>query len=501
MLGRCVREESGMAMALVIVTIVLIGVMGAGLLTFVNTDLKSVIESNQGQKAFNLADAGGQVAKAHLQSDAYYLNYDGVTNLSATPPNPADSEWSCGTWNPNTKTCSAAGKTLDNLDSDGNTVTVWIQYLKPSSTSTEANDSTGVFAPEILPTGQATYPEDRDYFKVIADAKVGGQARRKVEAIYYSYNLTDVPRTFYTPGSITAAGSTTITNISLFSLRNVTFAGNAKIVGKDVTYGKWASTPDPLNSVYKPPYAPSYPNPYNSTARSVDDAGIGATGTISGGGGAGIKTLGRDYDSATCPKFVRSLSESSSCLGPEPTKMTFPFDPNSQPDFQVLSDAAKSSLGSSPDRNNYYEVASNSVDLRASNITSAPVRWPANSGPSTVVYVKFTNPSTSNVLNWGLDGGNCDSSAIKPVEGILVVENAVVKISPNTVPLKGVILIRGAGPGTEVYSDIGKTCMQSFVNASGDIRMAGGASPSALEKGARPGFSGLKLWSWRELYE
>ena len=497
MLQRFLKDESGMALALAVITVVLVGVMGAGLLVFVNTDLNSVVEGNRGQKAFNLADAGVQTAKAHLQSDAYYLNYNGVTNSSATPPDPADSDWSCGTWNPTTKTCSAAGKTLNTLDSDGNIVKVWIQYLKPSSTASQANDSTGVYAPEVLPTGQVTYPSDRDYFKVISEAAVG-QARRKVEAIYYSYNLTDVPRTFFTPGNITVAGSTVIRNISLFSLGNVTFAGGAQITGKDVTYGKWASAPDPFNSGYSPPYAPSYPNTYNSTARTVDDAGIGAAGTVSGGGGGGIKTAGRDYDSATCPKFVKSLSESSACASS--AKITFPFNPNSQPDLSELRSAALGQPGGyGVNGSNYYEVTSNAVDMRASTISSAPVRWPAKSGPSTVVYVKFNNPSTSNVLNWSLDGPNCGLST--PVEGILVVENGTVKVSPNSTPLKGVIIIRGAGVGTEVYSDIGTTCMQAFVNATGDIKLAGSASPSALEKGARPGFSGLKLWSWRELYQ
>ena len=39
-------------------------------------DLKSVIESNKGQRAFNIADAGVQAAKAHLRVDSFREHYD-----------------------------------------------------------------------------------------------------------------------------------------------------------------------------------------------------------------------------------------------------------------------------------------------------------------------------------------------------------------------------------------------------------------------------------------
>ena len=70
------REERGMALGLAIIMVVLIGVMGAGLLTFVATDMQAVVEVNRGEQAFELAEAGVEVAKAHLAND----------------PNPAD--WS-----------------------------------------------------------------------------------------------------------------------------------------------------------------------------------------------------------------------------------------------------------------------------------------------------------------------------------------------------------------------------------------------------------------------
>ncbi|MBA3790042.1 MAG: hypothetical protein H0X23_02215, partial [Rubrobacter sp.] len=54
---RFIRDETGMTMGLTVIMIVLIGVMGAGLLTFVSTDLNAVIEVNRGQRAMELADA------------------------------------------------------------------------------------------------------------------------------------------------------------------------------------------------------------------------------------------------------------------------------------------------------------------------------------------------------------------------------------------------------------------------------------------------------------
>jgi hypothetical protein len=59
-----------MALGLAIIVVVLIGVMAAGLLTFVATDLKAVVEVNRGEQAFELAEAGIEVAKAHFANDS-----------------------------------------------------------------------------------------------------------------------------------------------------------------------------------------------------------------------------------------------------------------------------------------------------------------------------------------------------------------------------------------------------------------------------------------------
>ncbi len=78
MTGRLADDERGMALGIAVIMVALVGVMAAGLLTFVAADLDALMEVNRGQQAFELAEAGIEVAKAHLAED----------------PNPSD--WSSG---------------------------------------------------------------------------------------------------------------------------------------------------------------------------------------------------------------------------------------------------------------------------------------------------------------------------------------------------------------------------------------------------------------------
>jgi type II secretory pathway component PulK len=70
MIRRLLREERGMALGLAIIVVVIVGVLGAGLLTFVATDLEAIVPVNRGEQAFELAEAGIEVAKAHLANDS-----------------------------------------------------------------------------------------------------------------------------------------------------------------------------------------------------------------------------------------------------------------------------------------------------------------------------------------------------------------------------------------------------------------------------------------------
>jgi hypothetical protein len=58
-----------MVLGLAIIIVLVVGVMGAGLLTFVSADLQSIVAVNKGEQALQLAEAGIEVAKSHLAND------------------------------------------------------------------------------------------------------------------------------------------------------------------------------------------------------------------------------------------------------------------------------------------------------------------------------------------------------------------------------------------------------------------------------------------------
>ena len=68
---RMLADESGVALGLAIILVVVIGVMGAGLLTPVIADLQATAEANRGQRAFEMAEAGVEVARARLAEAPY----------------------------------------------------------------------------------------------------------------------------------------------------------------------------------------------------------------------------------------------------------------------------------------------------------------------------------------------------------------------------------------------------------------------------------------------
>ena len=63
----------------------------------------------------------------------------------------------------------------------------------------------------------------------------------------------------------------------------------------------------------------------------------------------------------------------------------------------------------------------------------------------------------------------------------------------------GVILVTGDGVDTGRYEGGGS--VEGFVVASGDMTIRGTVSPSTVSLTTRPGLNGVRLWSWRELYE
>ena len=120
---RFVKDESGMTLALAVIMIVLLGVMGAGLLTYVMKDLNTVAESNRGQRAFEMADAGIQAGKRQLTSDCVGAQ---SATCSALYGGTGTSPWSA----------AQGGLTLGDLDADGLGGTADSVHVKISQPST-----------------------------------------------------------------------------------------------------------------------------------------------------------------------------------------------------------------------------------------------------------------------------------------------------------------------------------------------------------------------------
>lgn len=245
-LRRFVRDESGMTMALAIGTMVIVGVMGAGLLTFVAADLNAVVDINQGQRAFEMADAGIRAAELQLMSDSTPDHYDGGAN---------DIQWAL----------SRSGVTLNDLDE-----------------SAATTDSTTV---------TIEYVTSDQHFRAVSDGRYG-DARRKIEAVFNkSSGGGNGIRAYYTPGDINIQNSNkdnAIRGVSFFSGRNIllkdfSFAdygsnrASVKIQpGAGDALGDWNTTDDS---------PPTYWNtvgrvrgPANSTP--LEDVGFAAEGYI-----------------------------------------------------------------------------------------------------------------------------------------------------------------------------------------------------------------------------
>lgn len=458
MLGRLVKEETGMALGLAIIMVVLIGVMGAGLLVFVRNDLQAVVEVNQGQLALETADAGVKAAKNQLIAVSSPAKYDGGAD---------DSQWSA----------SQGGR---DISFDGKPMEITIQYLPPV---TDPAVPTKDQAPETIPAGQPELSGGREYFRVISEGQSGG-ARRKIEAIFNTYAL-DVPKGYFTPGNITINGSACITDVSLFAQGSVTLNGEgastclnnlgvrSHIRGTDRYYDNWQ-------------------NAINPTPRSTNLAGIGATGTVSP---VSKRVAGRDYDSSTFPKFVQAIGPAAV----PGSQIRFPFNPDPlQIDLREFERIAREQDQPTPGTTNYFEITSSSESITA---------WPDNSTKDTVVYYKFTDGTpANNALKWFVSGSCSDNPALAK-QGTLVVEGAGFSTQPNKARFRGVVIVREGEyvPGTAddgTSSDSGNTCLEGFVNATGNITISGSVSPfNSADVSDRPGFTGVRQWSWRELYQ
>jgi hypothetical protein len=512
--GRLVREESGITMGLVVVTILLIGVMGAGLLTFVQRDLQTVIEVNRGQRSQHMADTGLQAARTQLAQTGFANQYNDPATATFSP-DPANSSWA---FNSASATCGALpsgpGKCM--TTSQGQ-VRVTIRYLPPPiSPSGTGSTQDPNYAPQALPTGQTTYPDGRLFFRVESDGVSSG-TRRKIQAILVAQPF-GAPITYFATGNIDVNGAaTSLTDTSLFAGGNVYDVGENSVQGTDRVYGNW------LQPGYNDKARPG--NALNP-ALAANRAGVAAEGTITytpNGGPvtnfnnisqkAGTQTTkqrygkvdfdnrGTDMAGVTPTSGVSPYAfceKGSTCWpsGNQPAGViTYPFDPTKRADFDFLKRLAIS-------QNNYVlnppQDPTKGYVLRGSNQAGAGSNpYPIPSPENTVYFVEFT--SAKGKVTFEVDSGSTLKAA-----GVIVVVNGDFHNTTASNGFRGAVIIHDPNPTDSTvmtYEAQGGTSLEGFVNVEGNMILGGSASPF-LGNGAHalPGFHQVKVWSWRECY-
>lgn len=448
---RLVRDESGIAMGLAVVLVVVIGVMGAGLLVFVRNDLEAVVTVNQGQRAFEAADAGVQAAKSQLNEDSCPESY-GVESEDC------ESEDSSRAWH------EEDGMNIEGL-SQG-----------------EARESSAQVLIEANSDESFTVTSTGEY----------GDARRKIEAVFEEGSGLQIPEGYYTEHNIRLQGAV-VSSVSLFAREDVTVKGATEFKStRDRAYERWAETDDEY----------SYDNPFNSEPRDSALVGIGAGGEID----ADEDVVGegsRSYDDDTEPEFVISDGDQGD------DEITFPFDPEDQIPFD--SDAIDDSGAMDTLRRKAKELdkQDENYDYYHGDAegTEKIEDWPENSTPETVVFYDFEDDysggnkveTRGNALEEGCsEEGDGD-------QGVIVVNNGNFELTGNN-EFNGIVIVRGGDSNSEgTYLARGNSCLQGYANASGEIDLGGTADGQEGEVealGDLPAFGDrIQMTNWRELYE
>lgn len=491
MLRRFIKDESGIAMGLAVIVVVIVGVMGAGLLVFVRNDLEAVVEVNSGQQAFDAADAGAQAAKRELLSDACPQSYDGQEAGAEDPANSCadveESEWSYETVSDeNVETPEEEADYVGReLDFDEKQIDVSIRHLPfhedDGDCDNEALPEPVVDPeqhPDCAPEEQEGEGDEREFFKVESLGESGnGDARRRVEAIYHTTNL-DVPKAYYSPGTITLNGGPCIDGVSVFSLESIEVSGGGggcpgedggNITGEDRDYSDWQ-------------------NSYNSTAREdasgdpVEDAGFAAVDNVEVGEDDELGS--RDFDGSSSPRFVEDPGDSQ-----DSDEITFPFDYESQ---EGQADEDRMTFLKEEAMQQETETGEDTYRPNSDDITD----WPDNADDNTVVYIDAGGGES---VRWQISnvGGGSECSEANALKGTLVVDGASLTGSGNKRPFSGVTIVRGGN-----FDIGGNFCWDGFVSADEGIELGGTPDPFvSQEVQNRPGFYGVETWSWRELYE
>ena len=254
MSGNLRKDESGIALPIAIMVMVLIGVMGAGLLVFVRSDLQAVVEVNRGQKALEIAEAGIRIANQQQLSDVVRRHYDrDYTNdcfNGQVRANNLD-------WSPNTtifsdpRDCTSAtttrpqgGVTRDFADGRFNVTIECMDQLNddPVNDPCAGIGITSAPNPPIEASKQA-------YFKVTSTGYFpadGSGAVRTVQAIVHT-NTLNKPHAYFTPKNIEFNGGPTVRGVSFFAQGNIIFPSNVDVDRVNpATYKDWDTT-NPAN--------------------------------------------------------------------------------------------------------------------------------------------------------------------------------------------------------------------------------------------------------------
>jgi hypothetical protein len=559
MIQRFARDESGMTMALAIMMILLIGVMGAGLLTFVMNDTKSVLEANKGQRALDIADAGIQAAKAHLRDDSFQEHYD------TTLGNDCNQGWRVGNENwskeihiyPEEDGGSCEGVAVERED---DAATPWREDEGITSCFPDTDDE---FPDTDCDTGgrfhvtiecyddQRDIPDDPDpannaceggvtgpppedvpatekkFFKITStgyDTEAGDGAIRKIEAIYFTSQNTYVPLAYWTPSNINFNGTTCVKRMSFFAGGNIT--GVKKAGGPNAGCNGAASSPQGIVADRSQPalYRDWLNAPYNTTPRvdasgnPIISAGFGAVGYVCSGS-PGNQCDGpedsyadgyHDYDRTTRDnlpwpdKDIMFMPEPSI---PDPNQpaneITFPFEegnalttPSEIVDPGLLEEMA----AAAGDQGTYFGAEGN-----------YPINdWPADPGQDVRYFVDGTQGDGVEVtFNVDSCQGNCDPG--EPIaRGIIIVDNGEFSFSSSSDPFQGVIIVIGTGEpdsggvsNSGTYKQAGSGQLDGYAASSGDMTINGSVEPNTTLDALATvnSFTAVTLWSWRELYE
>jgi hypothetical protein len=500
-------DESGMTMGLAVIMIVLIGVMGVGLLTFVSRDLNSVVEVSQGQRAQEVSDAGLEAAKRQLSIvDANPASYD-ATNTGD------NLEWyDDGT--------DAFGR---EMTFNGKEVRVGIRYLYPSDPGNESEARDPDYAPEMLPNypgddcidtngdgmddpdaspsvDACNYPNNRNYFRVTVRGGTG-DAVRQLQAIYQTDNF-EIPVAYYATRDIefNSSNSLSVDGLSLFANRNIINFRADRLTGTDQAYGDWATIPGTGAS-----------NPYNATRRDdavgnrVTAAGVAALGSIDYKSGKTARYGYRDYDASSDDVSGRPDFVPPAAYAGPPNDMTYPFATG-----DVAADNALiANLKEKAQSQGLYVRVPPGGDF---TIGSDSPMYPAFSDlMETVMFVEFASGTDDSPV-YGAKGSVTykarSSDADNKVKGIIVIMHGDLDTSSSSEPFQGAMIVRDGNDGNTAESDImkfdngGNVNIEGFVNVEGDMKLGGttdGFLPAEMATGL-PGLFRVRLWSWRECY-